>query len=101
MYVVELRFALAGNGAPPSPEVVEASVRRHSAHGAGHIEHLRVVRVHDDIHVVSFTVAKSRADAGTWGQAIGRAVAVDLRHARFRGFRIWPAESFGPPESAG
>jgi hypothetical protein len=97
MYVVELRFGINGSVVGPSPEVIEASVQQHGACDVGRIEHLRAKRVNDYVHVVCFTLANDLHGAETWGRRVGRAVAVDLPSASFRGLRIWPEKTFGDP----
>ena len=94
MYVVEMRFIHNRPGIAPPLEVVGASLRRQSGRYECRIEHLKVLRVDDHVHVVSFTVADSQQQAGAWGRRVGQAVAADLPNTWFFGYRVWPERVF-------
>lgn len=94
MYVVELQFICDTPGVAPSLEVVGASLQQQSGQYQCRIEHLKVLRVDDHVHVVSYTVADSRQQAGAWGRLVGQAVAADLPTTRFCGYRVWPESAF-------
>jgi hypothetical protein len=94
MYVVEMRFISSGPGIAPSLEVVGASLQRQSGRYECRIEHLKVLRVDERVHVVAFTVAESQQQAGAWGCRVGQAVAADLPNTVFFGCRVWPERVF-------
>jgi hypothetical protein len=94
MYAVELCFAIDAGSVAPSPETMEASFRRNGLPGAARIEYLRVKRVDREIYVVAFVAAGDATRAGEWAVTTGWAVAGELHHLSFIGFRIWTDDQF-------
>src|SRR3954471_8337879 len=95
MYAVELCFTVDAGGIPPSIETMEASIRRNDRRETTKIEHLRVRKALGLMYVVVFITADTATEANGFADDIGPAVAGELRHVSYNGFRIWTGDEFG------
>lgn len=81
---------LAGHGIAPSSDVLATSAYHVDTRRPESIEHLRVHRVNQEIHLVAFIVAEGVDEAGTFAWMLGLAMSQDIRQISFAGFRVWP-----------
>ncbi|GAA3452391.1 hypothetical protein [Dactylosporangium matsuzakiense] len=95
MYAVELCFTVDAGSVPPSIETMEASIRRNDRRETTKIEHLRVRKGPGTMYVVVFITAEAATETRGFAEEVGPAVADELRHVSYSGFRIWTGDEFG------